>query len=88
MKLRYIILIIIILIIGYNIIATKNFNELEKDIKENFLQENQNVRHLCEDKKMNNIGVVINNKGYYEAVCNTESPYKIYRFNMKPITEN
>lgn len=87
MKLRYIILITIILLIAFNIYNNKNFEELETEIKENFLKENQNARHLCENKKMENAGVVINNKGYYEAVCLTESPFKIYRFDIKPIAE-
>jgi hypothetical protein len=82
-----IILVVMVLFFGTKIYQTNNYEETILEVQKTFLKENQNSRLECAEKGLNFIGVVINEKGNYESVCNTESPFKIYRFERNGIVE-
>lgn len=83
---KWLIIIIILatlVILGSNKINERNSDEVLLDVKENFFQKLSDAKTDCEQRKMNFIGMGINEKGNFESQCYTKSPLKFYKFEIE-----
>ena len=65
------------------LILRRNFEVDVCDSETTFFQKLSDAKTDCEQRKMNFIGMGINEKGNFESQCYTKSPLKFYKFEIE-----